>query len=270
MTAAYSYHETLVKLDNVGLSFGDKVILRDINAEIRNIRRPHMQQGQVVAMLGPSGIGKTQLLHLIAGLSTPTSGHVLVPVGDKGGMFPVERGEVGVVFQDYPLFEHRTVYDNLRLAARDTESHMLEHRIDDMMRRFGLTEAQWRYPAQLSGGQRQRVAIAQQMLCSEHFLLMDEPFSGLDVVAEANVIQTILDVTTAHELNTVIVVTHDVTAAVAIADHIWLLGREPGKPGATIVENYDLIERNICWEIDEDREAPAKLVLEIKDRFHKL
>jgi ABC-type nitrate/sulfonate/bicarbonate transport system ATPase subunit len=90
------------------------------------------------------------------------------------------------------------------------------------------------YPAQISGGQRQRIAIAQQLLCSEHFLLMDEPFSGLDLVMEAKVCELINEIACLDELNPIIVVTHDVTAAATVADHLWLMGRDRGASGNII------------------------------------
>src|SRR5262249_54277827 len=120
------------------------------------------------------------------------------------------------------------------------------------LKRFNLEDRGDLYPCQLSGGQRQRVAIAQQFLCSEHFVLMDEPFSGLDLMAVDRVCKTIAEVANAHELNTVIVVTHDIAAAVAAADTIWLLGRDRGEegrltPGARVQAAYNLIERNLPW-----------------------
>lgn len=265
MIAEYKYAQSLLLVEEVNLVLGGKKILRDVNAEIRNIVRPGMQQGQVVALLGPSGIGKTQLLHLIAGLKKPTTGHVLVPMERPNEFQEVQRGQVGVVFQNYPLFEHRTVMGNLQVTGTDLAQAA------SMIERFGLGAILSLYPAQLSGGQRQRVAIAQQLLCSEHFLLMDEPFSGLDVIAEAEVCKVICETATVDELNTIIVVTHDVTAAATVADHIWLMGREKDKPGARIVETYDLIERDLCWhpDIGQSKEL-AEFVREVKERFRHL
>lgn len=132
------------------------------------------------------------------------------------------------------------------------------------------------YPAQLSGGQRQRCAIIQQILCSDHFLLMDEPFSGLDLLMLEKTCELIQKVANMDELNTIIVVTHDVTAAASIADHIWLMGRDhDGKgsplPGSHIVETYDLIERDLCWHpeiISQPRFM--EFVREVKTRFRSL
>jgi ABC-type nitrate/sulfonate/bicarbonate transport system ATPase subunit len=144
------------------------------------------------------------------------------------------------------------------------------------LKRLDMLDQAQLYPAQISGGQRQRIAIAQQLLCSEHFLLMDEPFSGLDVVLEAKVCELINEIACLDKLNTIIVVTHDVTAAATVADHLWLMGRERDTagnviPGARIQETYDLIERDMCWH-PEITNSPKFLefVREVKERFQTL
>src|SRR5579872_5082594 len=179
MPPSYRYGETILKIDHVSLAFDDNLVLRDVNTEVRDIIREDCTQGQVVGFLGPSGIGKNQLFRIIAGLNAPTSGQVLVDSGT-----PVAAGMVGVVPQNYPLFEHRTIYSNLLLAAyqSDKNREQAKERVMDYLRRLDMVEQAQLYPAQISGGQRQRVAIVQQLLCSDHFLLMDEPFSGLDPV----------------------------------------------------------------------------------------
>ncbi len=265
---------SILKIDHVSLSYGDKVILRDVNAEIRDIVRDDCVQGQVVGFLGPSGIGKTQLFRIIAGLHQPTSGQILV----NSTLTPVKAGMVGVVAQSYPLFENRTIFSNLMVAAKEREkSHEAAHeKVMTYLRRLNMEDCAQLYPAQISGGQRQRIAIAQQLLCSEHFLLMDEPFSGLDVVMEAKVCELINEIASLDELNTIIVVTHDVTAAASVADHLWLMGRDHDErgnviPGARIQETYDLIERDLCWHPGITNSGPfLEFVREVKDRFSSL
>jgi len=269
-----TYGETLLKIDHVSLSYDDKVVLRDVNAEIRDIVREGRTQGQVVGFLGPSGIGKTQLFRIVAGLNHPTSGQVLV----NSTLTPVKAGMVGVVPQNYPLFENRTIFSNLILAAKQMHknSESAHEQVLKYLKRLDMLDQAQLYPAQISGGQRQRIAIAQQLLCSEHFLLMDEPFSGLDLVMEAKVCELINEIACLDDLNTIIVVTHDVTAAASVADHLWLMGRdrdEGGRviPGARIQETYDLIERDLCWH-PEITNSPRLLefVREVKERFHTL
>jgi polar amino acid transport system ATP-binding protein/sulfate transport system ATP-binding protein len=130
------------------------------------------------------------------------------------------------------------------------------------------------YPAELSGGQRQRVAIAQQLLCSEHFVLMDEPFSGLDPLATARIIDLIGEVAGLHELNTIVVATHDVGAAIAVADTLLLMGCDrdgEGRvvPGARIQATFDLVARGLVGRARSQRES-ADLEAEVLARFRTL
>lgn len=242
---AYTKQERLLTIDGVSLAYGDKLILRDINLHVDNIVRPGMEQGQVVALLGPSGIGKTQLFRLIAGLCSPTAG--AIKIGAQQEL--THASMVGVVQQSYPLLQHRTVWSNLMLAARQRYGNVeAQNEAKKLLRHFDLEDKQLSYPVQLSGGQRQRIAIIQQLLGTNNFLLMDEPFSGLDVIAKNRVYETIQAVSTTHEHNTVIFSTHDLESAVRLADDIWVLGREEGKPGATIIKRLDLIERGLAWD----------------------
>lgn len=248
----YEYHETLLKLEGVSRQIGDNLVLRDVNLEIKNLVRPGMAQGQIVALVGPSGSGKTTLFRLLAGLDSPDSGTVLVGPEQK----PVQRGAVGVVAQNYPLFAHRTVLGNLLVAGKQAGLKGDEGRAKaaDLLARFGIAGQEAKYPAQLSGGQRQRVAIAQQFMCSEHFLLMDEPFSGLDILAQEAVIRFIQEMASVDELMTFILITHDISAALQVADTLWVLGRDVqgGKniPGARVQASFNLIERGLTWQKD--------------------
>ncbi len=245
----YEYHETLLKLAGVSMRRGENLVLRDVDLEIKNLVRPGMQQGQIVALVGPSGSGKTTLFRLLAGLDAPDSGTILVGPEQK----PVARGTIGVVAQNYPLFGHRTVLGNLLVAGKQAGLQNAENRAKAaaLLDRFGIAGQDAKYPAQLSGGQRQRAAIAQQFMCSEHFLLMDEPFSGLDILAQEAVIRFIQEMAAIDELMTFILVTHDISAALQVADTIWVLGREVenGKsvPGARIRANFNLVERGLAW-----------------------
>ncbi|MBW3571096.1 MAG: ATP-binding cassette domain-containing protein [Gemmatimonadetes bacterium] len=270
----YTRGGVLLDLQNVTVVRGGVTVLRDLSAQVHDLVRPGMQQGQVVGMLGPSGIGKTTLFHVLAGLLKPDRG--TVRIGDRA--LPAQPGLVGVVAQNYVLLEHRSVLGNLVIAARQAGMKPAQAREASMkyLERFGLAAHADKFPVQLSGGQRQRIAIAQQLLCSELYLVMDEPFSGLDVVQQENVQKLILEVSRTHEHNTILVVTHDVSAAVAVSDTIWLMGRDRDAagnviPGARIVETIDLIEKGLAWQPDiRERPAYIDLVNEIKERFHTL
>lgn len=270
----YTLREFILRVQNVNLTLGGHRILRDVNLEIRDIHRPDKVTGQVVGLLGPSGIGKTRLFRILAGLDAPDSGQVLL--GEKGEA--VARGKVGVVAQHYPLFQHRTILSNLVVAGTlaglsDAEANS---RAEAFLKRFGLLDKAHRYPTELSGGQRQRIAIAQQFMGSDYLLLMDEPFSGLDPLAVDKVCGLIQEVAGLDTLNTIIVVTHDIAAAMAVSDTLWLMGRDRDEqgnviPGARVIESINLIERGLAWR-ENITELPEFMALEaeIRRRFQTL
>jgi NitT/TauT family transport system ATP-binding protein len=273
-TLTYDKRDVLVKIEGVSVTLGGAQILRDVNAEVRDITRPGVKQGQVVGLLGPSGMGKTTLFRILAGLDKPDTGSVLL----EAESIPVCRGIVGVVAQNYPLFAHRTVWSNLVVAGmmERTTRAKVEQRARDLLDRFGLKEHGRKYPAQLSGGQRQRVAIAQQFMCSEHLLLMDEPFSGLDLLMQAEVCRFIREISQTDELQTIIIVTHDVESALEVCDTLWLLGRDRDAqgnpiPGARIQKTFDLCERGLAWQggISKSKEY-MDLLQEIREAFPTL
>jgi NitT/TauT family transport system ATP-binding protein len=274
MVMEHSFGATILKASNVSQTLGGALILRDVNLEVKDVRRPDKIAGQVVGLLGPSGIGKTSLFRILAGLDKPDTGQVLL--GEEA--VPVQRGMVGVVAQNYPLFSHRTVLGNLMIAGLRSglSRQAAKEKAMGFLQRFGLEEQSGHWPSQLSGGQRQRVAIAQQFMCSEHFLLLDEPFSGLDPVGVDRVAALLGEVACMHELNTIVVVTHDISAALEVADTIWLMGRDRGQdgkiiPGARVQESYNLIERGLAWR-DGIATTPEFLLLarEIRARFPSL
>lgn len=271
MAPSYMRGERLLTVEDLKIAYGGKVILRDVNLTVDNLIRPGMQQGQVIALIGPSGVGKTQLFRCLAGLMQPSKedGFVAGKVSYKGGA--PKAGDVGVVFQSYPLLKHRTVWGNLKLAANNAGTKLDE--VNRLLEKFGLTDKKDLYPVQLSGGQRQRVAIIQQLLCSSHVVLMDEPYSGLDVIMKTKVTSLIQEVSTAHEENTIIVTTHDIELGVMVADTVWVLGYEKTAegnliPGATCIKQLDLIERGLAWNPAVDRHPSfGATVREIKDLF---
>ena len=273
MTAhTYAYKDPILTLNGVSIAFNDEPVLRDINAQVLDVTRPNMRQGQVVGFYGRSGIGKSVLCRIMAGLVAPGTGTVEVGLAQQ----PVLPGMVGFVQQRYPLFEHRTLHDNLLVAAqrKHAPAEARQH-IDAYLERFGLAPHRRKYPALLSGGQRQRAAIAQQLLCSDHLILLDEPFSGLDVAMIDEVKRIIVEVTTMDELNTVIIVSHDIVTTTALADRLWLLGYEHDAagalvPGATISpqHQYNLAEMGLAWHGNVETEPEvAQFVEHIKNEI---
>ncbi len=254
--------DILLHAENVSLSYNEKIILRDINFSIRDIVRPGLSQGQVVSLIGRSGIGKTQLFRLLAGFQKPTSGTIRLRNNET-----VKAGDMGVIFQNYYLFEWRTVYHSLELAAK--QNPLLKEKeketIDGYAAQFNLKDELQKFPQQLSGGQRQRASIIQQLLKGSDFLLLDEPFSGLDVCVLDKVTGLLLQVSISDEFKTLIIVSHDIATSVAISDTVLIMGSEHGKPGATIRREIDLVERDLAWKKDIKREkAFIETVEEIK------
>jgi ABC-type nitrate/sulfonate/bicarbonate transport system ATPase subunit len=271
----YYKGDTILKVENVSLELDGKKILQDVNCEIKDILRVDgKKQGQIVGFLGPSGIGKTKFFEILAGILKPDTGKVLINKELK----PSKIGDVGVVQQNYPLFNHRTVKSNLELGAAKTitDATERERRITAVLERCNLGLHANHYPAQLSGGQKQRVAIAQQLLCTEHFLLMDEPFSGLDVNMVDEISEMIVEISNKEEENTVIIVSHDIVSTVAISDTIWVMGRSRDEKGNVISGSYikhsfDLCERGLAWRKDIKRDPDfIKLINEIRDLFSTL
>jgi len=236
--------EVILQATNIQLLY-DRPILRDINFCIRNIIRPGFEQGQVVTLLGRSGIGKTQLFKILSGLQKPTAGQITI-----FDNHPVKAGDMGVIFQNYYLFEWRSVNQSLLLAAQKNKSLKGQEKkaIEQYAEQFQLTGHLHLYPQQLSGGQRQRVSIIQQLLKGSDFILLDEPFSGLDVCMLDKVVELLLQVSLSGELKTLIIVSHDIETSVAISDTVFILGNEEGKTGATIKKEIDLIERDLAWQ----------------------
>jgi ABC-type nitrate/sulfonate/bicarbonate transport system ATPase subunit len=274
----YTKKEVLLRVEDVSLSYDGACILQDINFCVHDIVRPGLQQGQVVSLVGRSGIGKTQLFRLLSGLQKPGTGSITIrermPVERGNGAIDLYRervvqpGDMGVIFQTYYQFGWRTVRQSLLLAAR--QNRLLAGKEEDAIRQytlqFDVADVLQRYPTQLSGGQQQRVSIIQQLLKGSDFLLLDEPFSGLDVCVLDKVVELLLQVSMSDELKTLIVVSHDIATAVAISDTVFILGKQPGGEGSTIIREIDLMERGLAWQRAVRQEkAFAETIREIRD-----
>src|SRR5512143_2587482 len=208
-------------VENVRLSYGDNPILKGVSLTL--------QRGEVVALLGPSGSGKTTLLRAVAGLEEPHAG--AIRVGDKvvfdaaaGIDVPAEGRNLGLVFQSYALWPHKTVFDNVGygLKLRKVAAGEVSTRVRAALDQLSLGHLAERYPHQLSGGQQQRVAIARALVYEPPVILLDEPLSNLDAKLreEARAWLRTLIVTLGLSA---IHVTHDQVEAMAIADKVILL-----------------------------------------------
>lgn len=258
----YQKTNTLLKVSNVSLKYGEKQILKDINFEVKDIIRPDVNQGQVISLIGASGKGKTRLFRIMAGLEEPTTGEVLTGVEQT----KVKRGDMGVVTQNYMLFNHRKIKKNLELSAeKNPLIKDIQAEIQLYAEKFNLLEQLPKLPKQLSGGQQQRVSIIQQLLNGSNFLLLDEPFSGLDFLVKQKVINTLLEVSKLDSLKTLVIVSHDIESSVILSDSVLILADAPDKVGATIVKEIDLIERGLAWEVNMSEKPMFKeTIKEIK------
>jgi ABC-type nitrate/sulfonate/bicarbonate transport system ATPase subunit len=260
---SYQIKDTILKVEKVNLAYSGRQILRDVSFEIKDIVRPGVTQGQIAALIGRSGIGKTQLFKILAGLNKPNSGAVSIGID----LHPVAIGEVGVVYQNYILFNHRTIFDNLKIGLDfsgiiQTENDK-KNIINEYAQKFDLAEHLKKYPMHLSGGQKQRVSIIQQILTGNRFILLDEPFSGLDMLMVDKVMELLNKIALSHEHNTLIIVSHDVESTLAISDTAFILALEKGKEGATITEKIDLMEQDLAWDPEIRSKTKFRELIEV-------
>lgn len=203
--------------------------LRQVNFVINDVPG----RGQCKVLLGPSGCGKSTILRLIAGLTLPTAGEVLVdskPVTGPGS-------DRGMVFQSYSSFPWRTVLDNVRfgLDLRGTPRSEGDARAKELIRRVGLEGTEKLYPDNLSGGMRQRVAIARTMACQPRIILMDEPFGALDPKTRRDMQDLVASLWFDGDINpTFIFVTHDIQEAIFLGDSVVVMKSQPGEIVAEI------------------------------------
>ncbi|AII03606.1 ABC transporter ATP-binding protein [Rhodococcus opacus] len=195
----------LVGLDLIGIGhrYRDKTVLHDLDLTVA--------PGEFVSFLGPSGVGKSTLLRIIAGLEQPTHGAVESSGSTSGGTMS------RMMFQEDRLLPWRNVLDNVQLGTRSQRERALE-----LLRDVGLSGRESDWPSELSGGQRQRVALARALLHRPHVLLLDEPFGALDAITRV-AMQQLLERVLAEQPRTVLLVTHDVEEALVLSDRVLLL-----------------------------------------------
>jgi ABC-type multidrug transport system ATPase subunit len=276
-TIAYEQKDTILHVENLSIAYGNKTIISNINFTEKNVVRPDKAQGQTIAFLGRSGRGKSTLFRALTGLEEPTTGNVLIPdfskpaADGKQAAKKVAEGDVGFVNQKYTLFRHKTIYQTLLFALRNSNLSPAdkEEKIMHYLRDWGIEANKNQYPNELSGGQRQRTAILEQLLSSGYYMVLDEPFSGLDVGNISNVKNAFKLINDSHELNTVIFSTHDIELAVELADSIYIVGygrKEDGSLGSvgTLLKNYDLKQMGLAWAGDFGA-GHLDLVKEIKE-----
>ena len=204
-----------VVLSQVTKKFGDVTALHAIDLEIN--------EGEFLTLLGPSGCGKTTTLRLIAGFNQPTSGTILLGEEDVTNVLPQHR-KIGMVFQDYALFPHMTIYENIAFGLRERgyDKERIPERVEELLELIHLSGVGERYPMEVSGGQQQRIAVARAVAYPPRVLLMDEPLGALDLKLRESMqfelrrIQQELKITAVY-------VTHDQTEAMNMSDRIVVM-----------------------------------------------
>jgi sulfate/thiosulfate transport system ATP-binding protein len=206
-----------IELRNVSKRFGEVVAVNKVTFSVK--------EGELIALLGPSGGGKTTVLRMIAGLEMPTSGDVFIR-GKRVNDVSVQHRNIGFVFQSYALFKSMNVFNNIAfgLKIKKWKRADIQERIGELIDLFGLQGLEKRYPHQLSGGQRQRVAIARALAPKPSVLLLDEPFGAVDAKIRQELREWL--VTLHHDLNvTTVFVTHDQEEAMEVSNRIVIFSR---------------------------------------------
>lgn len=225
-----------VEVKNLDKHFGDFHAVKDVSFGI--------EKGQLIGLLGPSGGGKTSILRILAGLEQPDSGEIMFHGQRVNGITPQERG-IGFVFQNYALFKHMTVFDNIAfgLQVKKVPKVKIKERVMELVELTGLKGFEQRYPHQLSGGQRQRVAFARALAPEPQLLLLDEPFAAIDAKIRQELRSWLRELIERVGI-TSIFVTHDQEEAIEVADEIM------------IINHGRLEQKGTPWDIYKDPHTP--------------
>ena len=225
-----------LSVENLHLTYGDNPVLKGVSMALR--------RGEVVSLLGPSGSGKTTLLRAVAGLEKPTSGTIAIGKtsvydGNPRSEIPAEERNLGLVFQSYALWPHKTVFENVAypLRLRKVAAAEIKQRVQSVLDQLGLGHLGNRHPHQLSGGQQQRVAIGRALVYNPPVILLDEPLSNLDAKLREEARVFLRELIVKLGLSA-LMVTHDQNEAMAISDRILLLNNGVIEQQGTPQEMY--------------------------------
>jgi iron(III) transport system ATP-binding protein len=252
-----------LSVEDLHLDYGDTPVLKGVSMTL--------QQGEVVSLLGPSGSGKTTLLRAVAGLEGPKKGRIAIGErvvfdGSKRNEIPAEDRNLGLVFQSYALWPHKTVFDNVAypLQLRKLPSAEIRSRVQEVLDQLGLGHLGARHPHQLSGGQQQRVAIGRALVYNPPVLLLDEPLSNLDAKLREEARAFLRELILRLGLSA-LMVTHDQSEAMAISDRILLLNNGRIEQQGTPQEMYGSPATLFCAEFMGSNNRLAGQVTEIRD-----
>jgi polar amino acid transport system ATP-binding protein len=211
--------QTLLKISHLRKEFGDKVILNDMNLEVK--------KGEVIVIIGPSGCGKSTFLRCLNALEDIQGGEILLdgePIRKNAKNISRMRQKIGMVFQSYDLFPHKTILENVLLApvkVQKRNKKEVEQEALELLAKVGLADRRDDYPRQLSGGQKQRIAIVRALIMHPEILLLDEITAALDPEMVHEVLEVVLAL--ARNGSTMLIVTHEMAFAKAIADRVLFL-----------------------------------------------
>ena len=207
----------LLELEHVSHSYGSQPVLRDLSCAL--------ERGSIGCLLGPSGCGKTTVLRAIAGFEPVQQGEIRIGgavVSSRSVHLPPERRRIGMVFQDYALFPHLTVAENVGFGLQKSVAAARRERVEELLVTVGLAGAGAKYPHELSGGQQQRVALARALAPRPDLLLLDEPFSNLDIELRERLSLEVREILKRSGISAILV-THDQHEAFAVADEIGIM-----------------------------------------------
>ncbi|RZZ85423.1 MULTISPECIES: ABC transporter ATP-binding protein [Pseudoxanthomonas] len=228
LNGAPQFHpaETMVAIDKVTMSFGDFTAVREVDLQVGN--------GEFVAIVGPTGCGKSTVLNAVAGLLTPASGGITIDGVPVKGV----QKSVGYLFQQDALLPWKTALQNVELGLRfrGMAAKEREERARAWLAKVGLSGFEHRYPHQLSGGQRKRVQMAQALIVEPKVILMDEPFSALDIHTR-HLMQNELLRLWQEDRRSVVLITHDLEEAIALGDRVVVLS---AGPASRVVRSFDV------------------------------
>lgn len=218
MTADPNMHHVQLRVENINIGYNNKSVVENISFQLNS--------GEIACLLGPSGCGKTTILRAIAGFEPVMHGQIVLngnTVSSPALLLPPEQRHIGMVFQDFALFPHLSVSKNIQFGLKKLPKAQQKQRVNELLELINLSHAKDKYPHQLSGGQQQRVALARAMAPRPNILLLDEPFSSMDLEMRMQLAHEVRDLLRSDNM-TAIMVTHDQYEAFAIADHIGVIG----------------------------------------------